>query len=112
MAPTTEMPAGPSAMKFTIDGKTYSMVDPQDLEFREIEAIEDAFDLPIEEIDWRRQKFARWLMFASIRRQDPDATITYEDLGEIKYSELKWSEAKAAKKPAAKRRPTKARKGA
>lgn len=51
MAPVTEAPAQPSAMKFTIDGKTYSMVDPHDLEFREIEAIEDAFDLPIEEID-------------------------------------------------------------
>jgi hypothetical protein len=98
--------------RFTIEGKTYPLADPNDLTFGEIEQIEDAFGVPIEDIDWRMQKFARWLVYISIHRHDAESTIKFDDLGEMRFQALDWSEEKPKPKTPAKRRPTKARKGA
>lgn len=90
----TEDEAAPA--RFRIDGKEYPVVHIDDLEFSEIELVEEAFDCAIEDIDIRRAKAMRWLVFISMRRAGAD--ITFEDLGELKITDVAEVE-QAAKRP-------------
>lgn len=95
-----------SALAFAIDGKRYE-IDMDDLEFGEVELLEEAFDLPFEEIDLTRAKAMRILIFIAIRRVDPSVTMEKvsgfkvtsfepEDEDEKKKRPTKKASAKAA----------------
>lgn len=80
------VPEADAAAEFVVDGKTYEIVDLDDLEFGEIELIEDAFGVAAEEIDFRRTKAIRWLVFISMRRAGAD--VEFEQLAQIKVSDI------------------------
>lgn len=79
-------PPEPEKARFKFKGREYDIADIDDLEFGELEEIEDAFGLPAEEIDWRRAKATRWLLYLSLRRAG--VTVKFEDLAEVRFSDV------------------------
>ena len=61
-------------LAFKIEDNRYE-IDLEDLEFGEVEALEEAFDLPFDEIDLARMKAMRILIYIAMRRKDPRVTM-------------------------------------
>ena len=57
-----------------------------DLDLNEVDEIEDEFGLAISEIDFKRAKHLRFLVWVFMKRENPEATL--EDAGKIKLTEL------------------------
>lgn len=72
-------------MKFKIAGKTYEWVEADDLEFNEVELLEDVFELPAPEVfglvERGSMKALKYLVFFSMRRKD--STVTLDDVGRL-----------------------------
>lgn len=83
-------------LAFTVDGKRYE-IDMDDLEFGEVELLEEAFDLPFEEIDLRRMKAMRLIVFIAMRRKDPD--VSMDDVAHIKIGSFLPEEDESEKRP-------------
>ena len=92
------------SMEITIDGKTYEVGD---LTLGEIEQLEEAFDLPIAEIDLSRAKAVRYLVYFAKHRENPK--FTFEDAGNIALTSL-MPPAEEPAQNGAKKRPTRAAK--
>jgi hypothetical protein len=87
-----------STVRFKVNGREYVMADVSDLDFEEQELIEDAFNLPLEDIDFRRAKALRWLIFVSMRRAG--VQVTFDDLKSIKGSDISDAEERPTEEPA------------
>lgn len=87
-----------ATVRFKVNGTEYVMADVSDLDFEEQELIEDAFNLPIEEVDFRRAKALRWLIFVSMRRAGQQ--VTFDDLKTIKSSDIQDAEERPTEDPA------------
>lgn len=72
-------------MKFKVSGKTYEWVEADDLEFNEVELLEDVFELPAPEVfglvERGSMKALKYLVFFSMRRKD--STVTLDDVGRL-----------------------------
>ena len=66
-----------------INGKSYSL---DDLTLDEAEQLEDAFDASLEEIDFRRTKVIKQVVFLLLRRDNPELTLA--EVGQIKVAAL------------------------
>lgn len=87
-APDTAEPdaAADQELRFKVGGREYRMASFDDLTYDEIEMIEDAFDKPLEEIDIRRAKAQRWMIYISLRRAGQN--VKFEELGQIKFTDV------------------------
>lgn len=92
-----------SKIGITIKGREYE-IDVMDLEFQEIEALEDACDAPLEAIDFRRARALRALAYLVLHREDP--SVSMDDVRKMKMSDLSDAD---AEKPAP---PTRAKRSA
>ena len=72
-------------MKFKVSGKTYEWVEADDLEFNEVELLEDVFELPAPEVfalvERGSMKATKYLVFFAMRRKD--STVTLDDVGRL-----------------------------
>lgn len=91
--------------EFLVEGKRYPVVDLDDLEFGEIELIEEAFGCAADDVDFRRAKAIRWLVFISMKRAGAD--VKFDDLGDLKFSAIE--DAPEQPSNGAAKRPTKAK---
>ena len=66
-----------------INGKTY---DADDLTLDEVEQIEEACGGSLEELDLRRAKVIKQVVFALMRRDNPELTL--EQVGQIQVKTL------------------------
>lgn len=66
-----------------IDGREY---DTDDLTLDEVETVEDLCDSALDEIDWRRAKAIKAMVFVLKRRDNPDVTL--DDIGAIRVVDL------------------------
>ena len=66
-----------------IDGKDY---DLEELTLDEVEQIEEALDAGIADLDLRRAKVIKQIVFTLMRRDNPDLTLA--DVGAIKMTSL------------------------
>lgn len=73
-------------LRFKMNGREYRLASLDDLTYEEIEMIEDAFDKPLAEVDLRRAKAQRWLIFLSLKRAGQN--VKFADLGEIKFADV------------------------
>lgn len=94
--------------RFKVEGNEYPLADTDDLTFEELEMLEDAFGMAYEDIDWRRAKSIRWLIYLSMRRGGSD--VKFEDLGSVKFSDFSDVEEEPETNGAKAKRPTKAAK--
>lgn len=95
-------------IRLHIDGKEYSL-DPDDLEFGEVELFEDELGVPFGEVDWRFTKPTRLLAYLLIHRDNPSFSL--EDAERLKIGALNEQAAEAKTgngNGATKKRPTKA----
>lgn len=70
-------------LRFKFRGGEYRLVGFDELTYKEIEVLEDAFDKPIQEIDTRRALAQRWAIFISLQRAGVD--LSFDDLGQIRF---------------------------
>lgn len=94
-------------VRFRVNDKTFAMLDPDDLELGEAEQIEAAFDLPLEEIDFRRTKALRLLFMFSLRRAGED--VSADELAAMKVTDV-FPPDEVEESNGAKPRPTRAKK--
>ena len=69
--------------KLRIEGKNY---DLEELTLDEVEQIEEALDAGIGEIDLRRAKVIKVIVYTLMRRDNP--ALTLEEVGQIKMVSL------------------------
>ena len=77
--------------RIRFDGRDYTIPSLDDLTYEEIELIEDAFDKPFAEIDTRRAKFQRWMVFLTLKRGDAKVDgqpVTFANIGGIQYADI------------------------
>lgn len=75
-------------LSFVYKGATYR-ISFEDLTLGETEMIEEAFDRPIGDVDFRRMKAIRWLMFIVISRK---REISMDELAELKDSDIEFAD--------------------
>ena len=93
-------------LAFKIEDNRYE-IDLEDLEFGEVEALEEAFDLPFDEIDLARMKAMRILIYIAMRRKNP--RVTMEQVSAFKVTSFEAEdEEPVPTKPAATKKAAKA----
>lgn len=84
-------PEADEETRIRFDGRDYKLPQLDDLTYAEIELIEDAFDKPLHEIDTRRVKFQRWMIYLALKRGKAKVDgepVTFQNLGEIKFTDV------------------------
>ena len=83
-------------LRFKVNGRTYKLLNLEELEFWEVEFIEEnCGGTPVHELDIRRARALRSLLFVSMQRAGSD--ISFDELGEIKYDDVEQVKEEAAK---------------
>jgi hypothetical protein len=87
MATRTRKPKQPvdTTARFTIQGKPYE-IDPQNLEWGEVEELELYFDCPATEVDFDLTRAVMFLAYLARKRTEPDFTL--EEMRKLKMSDL------------------------